>query len=199
MSHLEKIQRLALVITLLSGSGCKDGPVHNVSRNDSAIIHKDTGVSKNGSAPNKLPDPAFPKEFTEFKKYFTKDSVVRFNEQAQIPISLVRFFFHNDLDTSYNPSADPDTLIENRFGYFFIVKVNCIAGGDCAVYYLLAFDKNGKFIKRKKLGILVAEEDETTYFKYKVISDTSLLTYKITDNEEKDQTDTIVKHVRLAR
>ena len=61
----------------------------------------------------------------------------------------------NTIDTLFNKGIRPLDWIENRYGEFFIVEVHCVAGGDCATYRLVAFDKNGRFVKMEELGLLV--------------------------------------------
>lgn len=73
---------------------------------------------------------------------------------------------------------------ENRYGNFFIIQADCGAGGACASYYLLVFDKTGRFIKEEMLGRLAVDDDFGIYFDYKQLSDTTLRAHS--SNEDKD-------------
>jgi hypothetical protein len=44
---------------------------------------------------------------------------------------------------------------------------------------MLAFDKNGRFIKSDDLGLFAAESESAVYFIYKILSDTVLQVSKI--------------------
>jgi hypothetical protein len=60
-----------------------------------------------------------------------------------------------------------------------MIRVHCSAGVDCATYQMLAFDKNGRFIKSDDLGLFAAESESAVYFIYKILSDTVLQVSKI--------------------
>ena len=129
----------------------------------------------------------YPLDFLDLRGQFDKDPGGNINTARLIPIQLIKHFMDPDFDTSFNRSANPWLEVENRYGYFFMVKLYCIAGGDCASYQLLAFDKDGKFVKTQKIGILTADEDDRTDFKYRLTSDTTLITHQIETDLVKDQ------------
>ena len=129
----------------------------------------------------------YPLDFLDLSSNFAKDSGGRINTARKIPMQLIKKFMPAEFDTSFNTSANPWLVVENRYGYFFMVKVYCISGGDCASYQLLAFDKDGKFVKTQEIGILTAEEDDRTDFKYRVTSDTTLIAHQIERNLAKDE------------
>lgn len=140
---------------------------------------------------------AFPPYYVEFRDKFKKGRNGRPDLDATIPFALMNSFLVEKMDTLFNNGIRPLDWIENRYGEFFIIEVHCVAGGDCATYRLVAFDKNGRFVKMEELGLLAAEEDETEDFDYKILSDTTLRAYKTNYDEEKgkaiDSTSWIVK------
>lgn len=158
----------ALLLTIfIVGVSCKDRKTHDA---DLKALLK-----------------VYPLDFLDLRGQFNKDPDGRINTAREIPLQLIKRFMDSDFDTSFNTSTNPMLLVENKYGYFFMIKVNCIAGGDCASYHLLAFNKDGKFGKTEKIGILTADEDDRTDFKFRLASDTILITHQIEHNLEKDQ------------
>lgn len=142
-------------------------------------------------------DTVFPKDFVELKDTFVKDSAGRYYSKRTIRPALLAAFLKDDLDTAYPKSFTPIQLIDNKSGYFFILRENCVSGGDCAVYWLLLFKRNGQIVRHQELGDLTAEADEVTRFSYKVIGDTSLVTKEVDNQIEKGKIDSTIKRVRL--
>jgi hypothetical protein len=168
----------------------------NVLKNDH---QKDSISDGKDSLGNKFSDAMLPKDFVDLKTVFSKDSVGRMDSTREIPLTLLKHFLKEAIIYSSINSVNPVVLVENRYGYFYMVKMNCAAGGDCAEYYLLAFDKKGKFIESKELGVITAEEDNIDLFKYKVTSDTTLITWQVDNDLEKDKvTKSKEKRVRLS-
>ena len=142
--------------------------------------HATGGRMKDSVASAAPKDPVtFPKAYLEFKDKFQKDKNGRIDSTITIPLELVNLFLTQKADTPWYNSIQPMDWIENRYGNFFIIQLNCTAGGDCATYRLLVFDKAGKFIRDEKLGSLTADEDETDYFTYEPLSDTTLRGYRM--------------------
>ena len=84
---------------------------------------------------------------------------------------------------------------------FFLVSIDCGAGGFCTSFYLLVFNANGKFVRKQTVGYEAGDLGFSQYFKYKIIGDT-LRTYKIYyDNDEdgaaKEPADTTIKNILL--
>jgi hypothetical protein len=184
---------------LLIGLSCKERNHKDHGKNDSGIVKKDSISNGKDSLSNKFSDTMFPKDFVELKTVFSKDPFGRMDSTRDIPLTLIKHFLKEAIIYSSINSANPVVLVENRHGYFYMVKMNCAAGGDCAEYYLLAFDKKGKFIMSKELGMLAAEEDDIDLFKYKVTSDTTLITWQVDNDLEKDKvTKSKEKRVRLS-
>lgn len=174
-------------MAILLALSCNEKTDNHPGRHDSAVVRKDTvPISRNGPI-DTFSDTLLPADFRELKKGFSKDSNGRMDSTREISLDLIHHFRKEGLDSSWINSVNPVVLIGNKYGYFFMIKANCIAGGNCAVYYLLAFDKKGEFVKSKKLGKLVAEEDDITVFKYRLTSDTTLVTYEVDDDLEKDK------------
>jgi hypothetical protein len=143
-------------------------------------------------------DLSFSKDFLVLKGFFLKDSIGHMDSTEEIPLALVKSYLKDDIDTSYNRSVNPIRLIQNKFGYFFIIRQNCIAGGDCAIFRLLVFNGNGQFIRNEQLGMLTADESERTIFQYRLLMDSSIVTYEIKYDEEKgEEVDTVIKQVKL--
>jgi hypothetical protein len=176
---------------LLIGLSCKE-------RNHSGIVKKDSISIRKDSLGNQFSGAMLPKDFVDLKKVFSKDSAGRMDSTREIPLTLIKHFFKETIIYSAISSVNPLVLVENRYGYFFMIKMNCNAGGECAGYYLLTFDKKGKFIKLKELGMLAAEEDYINLFEYKVTSDTTLVTWQVDNELEKNKvTKSKEKRVRL--
>ena len=190
---------LFVILILLIGLSCKERNHKNHGKNDSGIFKKDSVSNGKDSLTNKFSDAILPRDFVDLKTIFSKDSVGHMDSTREIPLTLIKHFLQEAIIYSNINSANPVVLIENRYGYFYMVKMNCAAGGDCADYYLLAFDKKGKFIKSKELGMLAAEEDDIDLFNYKVTSDTTLMTWQVDNDLEKDKvTKSKEKRVRLS-
>ena len=171
------------------GYSCNHGG--KLNQQDMMLVKKDSVEYKSSSV-------EFPNDFVALKRYFLKDSVGKIDSTAKISLPLIKIYLKDSLDTSFNRSVNPIRLIENKSGYFFIIRQNCIAGGDCAIFRLLVFDLNGQFVKNKELGMLSADESERTTFRYKLINDSLLMTYEITYDEEKDEVvDSTAKTVKL--
>ena len=158
-------------------------------------LKRDTATSVQSEPP--AADTVFPKNFVELKDAFVKDSAGRYNPNRTIRPELLAAYLKNDLDTAYPKTFSPLQMIENRSGCFFILRENCISGGDCAYYWLLLFRKNGQIVRHRKLGELTAEEDEVTRFSYIVIGDSALVTKEIDDQIEKGKVDSTMKRIRL--
>ena len=137
------------------------------------------------SAPFKKDSISFPASYLEFKDKFKKDMAGEMNSGDPIPFSLVNSFLSKKIDTQFNNAIKPMEYIENRYGNFFIIEVKCVAGGDCAIYQLMVFDNAGKFVRIEKLGQLAADEDETVYFTYDQLSDTTLRGWRMVTDGSK--------------
>jgi len=139
-------------------------------------------------------------EYNALIGYFKKENN-KIDDMIEIPFSIVIDFMKSEIsDTSstFYSGINPVDIFNNKYGRFFLIKLNCTAGGDCAVYYLISFDIRGKFRNSQKVGDITSEENESRYFKYKLNSDTTLLTYQIRHDNEKDKDfDTIKKAIKL--
>ena len=124
----------------------------------------------------RIADAMYPPSYVEFRDKFKKASNGRIDSTAIIPEELVNSFLTDTekIDSSYTHTIEPKDWIENRYANFFIIQVDCGAGGECADYDLLVFDKAGKFIRDVELGRLAVDEDFGIYFDYKQLSDTTL-------------------------
>jgi hypothetical protein len=176
-----------LLITFLFGLSCKDGKRDPPVKKDSVIIVGYLSDASVSSLDSRLPGKLFSKDFIGLYRQFNKDSSGRMDSTREIPLQLIKQFMDADFDTSFNRSANPRLRVANRYGYFFVIKVNCITGGDCASYHLLSFDKDGKFISTARLGLMTAEEDNRFDFTYKLTSDTTLITDEIEKDLKKDR------------
>lgn len=132
--------------------------------------------------------------------FLPKDNSV-LDTTVQIPYSCFDTLLQSEIaDTSsgFYSGINPIRRIKNKHGDFFIIRLNCTAGGDCALYYLLAFNAYGKFRSLQKLGSDAGEYSESTYFEYHLQSDTVLLTNQIRyDNEKEVGIDTVRRLVQL--
>ena len=116
----------------------------------------------------------------------------------KIPLSLMKAILKNDLDSSYNTSVNPVALIENGSGYFFIIRENCIAGGDCATFCLSAFNRKGRFCNNSRIGRFMLDASGITSFKYKIMADTGIVTYESYYDLAKGMViDSVTKHITL--
>jgi hypothetical protein len=173
------------------GSNASD-PTTSITKDS---VKRDTVTSVQSLSP--VAETGFPKNFVELKNTFVKDSAGKYNPNRTIRLALLKAYLKNDLDTAYPKTFSPLQMIENTSGYFFILRENCISGGDCAYYWLLLFRKNGQIVRHRKLGELTAEEDEVTRFSYVVIGDSALVTKEIDHQIEKGKVDSTIKRIRL--
>ncbi len=158
-------------------------------------VKRDTGTIMQPAS--SAADTVFPKTFVELKDAFVKDSAGRYNPNQTIRPAVLAAYLKNDLDTAYPKTFSPLQMIVNNSGWFFILRENCVSGGDCAYYWLLLFRKNGQIVRHRKLGRLAAEEDEVIRFSYIVIGDSALVTKEIDDQIEKGRVDSTMKRIRL--
>jgi hypothetical protein len=187
-----------IVMMLLFGLSCRERNDSNPGKIGNNTLNTDSIVVGEDNLGNILPYTLFPKDFAELRKEFTKDSNGRLDSTREIPRALIRHFLKEQFDSSLISSVNPVLIKKNNYGYFFIIKENCGAGGACASFDLLAFDIRGKIVKSRHIGMLAAEESDMIDFRYKVTSDTSLITYKIHHNFQKDKdTDSLVELVKL--
>jgi hypothetical protein len=139
-----------------------------------------------------------PKNYLTFREFFEKDKNGKIAFASQIPFSLLNSFLTEKIDTDFNVSAQPMDWIENVYGEFFLIRLNCTSAGDCATYRLLVFDNKGKFIKARGLGRFVEEKDESELFSYTILSDTALrLCQEKYDNQKNLAVDSTVSVLKL--
>jgi hypothetical protein len=187
-----------IIMIFLFGLSCHERSDSNPSKIDNTTLKTDSFVVGEDNFGNILPNTLFPKDFAELRKEFNKDSNGRLDSTREIPRALIWHFIKEQFDSSLISSVNPVLMIKNTYGYFFIIKENCGAGGECASFDLLAFDIRGKIVKSRNIGMLAAEEADMIDFRYKITSDTSLITYKIHHDFQKDKdTDSAAVHVKL--
>lgn len=80
-----------------------------------------------------------------------------------------------DFEGNFYINTTPVIYFENIYGNIFILKVNCSAGGNCAIFYLVMFDKTKQRMKVTKIGEETGEEDESIFFKYTLLNDSTIL------------------------
>jgi hypothetical protein len=176
-----------------ASQGSKEADPTTSTRKDTA--KRDTGAMMQSFV--QAADTVFPKNFLELKDAFVNDSAGRHTPNRNIRPALLASYLKHDLDTSYPKTFNPLQMIQNKSGWFFIVRENCVSGGDCAYYWLLLFRKNGQIVRHQKLGQLAAEEDEVIRFSYVVIGDSALVTKEIDNQIEKGRVDSTMKRIRL--
>ena len=133
------------------------------------------------------PPPQLPKPYLQLLGEFKKDKLSNPDSAVTIPISLLNSYLQEKIDTQLNSSVNPVDLVQNRYGNFFIIQVNCSAGGYCHIYTLLVFDKTGHFIKSIDLGETEGDEGFSRDFTYTFLSDTTLEVSQVnTDNDTDD-------------
>jgi hypothetical protein len=155
------------------------------SKNDSGVPRRDTTPAMYG--------------FQNFKNEFAKDQNGRIDSANEIPLTYIKSILKDSFDIKYVTTINPVDLIVNTDGYFFIIRKNCAAGGDCAVYVLLVFDIQGKFVRSQRIGLMALEEENSVFFGYKFDSDTSLTVFRIDYKGEADKpTDSIPTRIRLS-
>lgn len=186
-----------LIMTFMFGLSCKEGNRHVSDKKDSVFASKDTIIIRNGSISVKLPDIEYPKDFVGLRNEFSADSAGKVDSAREIPLTLVHSFL-KDFDSTFYTSVNPITSIANDAGYFYIIKENCTAGGNCAVYLLFTFDKTGKFTRSRKIGRLIVDESDIITFNQKVVGDTVLTAYETDYDIEKGVvTSTKSKNIKL--
>ena len=184
----EILTSLAL-ICILSNS-CKEG------QDENQLGKKTDSFAVKPNAP-KSAQKKMPPLFDQFQSAFKKDSTGKIDSNRQIPISTVDSFLATPIDTQFNTSINPIEWISNTYGYFSIIRINCNAGGECATYRLIEFNKEGIFVKSTQIGMLAADESDIEYFKYDILSDTLIRVYKIDHDIESGKTSKSVKLVKL--
>ena len=117
-----------------------------------------------------------PKSYLELRAFFAKNSHGRIDSSAEIPFRLVNSWYSDStkIDTLFNSSINPVGCIENKTGSFFLLQINCGAGGYCHTYRLLAFRPRGQFVTAKELGEEAGDEGFSRNFVYTVLGDSAI-------------------------
>jgi hypothetical protein len=170
-------------IAIICCISCNSG-VTRPKRTDSTAVPKHDSI-------------ILPPSYLTFRNFFEKDKNGNIDPVVVIPIPLINSFLTDTIDRQFNNSVNPMEWVDNRYGDFFMIRVRCTSGGECATYQLLAFDKSGRFVKSKELGQLAAEENSATYFSYKILSDT-MLKVTSTNYENDAATDSTSEIIRLS-
>ncbi len=102
----------------------------------------------------------------QFDKYFKDPNQI-------IPFALYFKMTNEKLDTTFFSSILSNDRIKNGDCIFYIVQINCIAGGDCAEYKLLSLC-NFKFNSIKTIGKDRADAEYSLQFSYKIIDSTKI-------------------------
>lgn len=141
----------------------------------------------------KAKDTSAYKHFTELVSYFRTNDTNNINKSS-IPFGVLREILSDKIDTTNEISIAPVKMINNKYGYFFILKVACYAGAFCDTYHLLSFDQKKHLKNIDIIGLDAGEGHESTYFSFATDTDTSLRTFEITVDEFSDkEPDTIIK------
>jgi hypothetical protein len=197
MQSLSRNKIVMLMTICMFGLSCKDGNGHVSDKKDSVFVSKDSIIIRKDSISGKLPDIEYPKDFVELKKEFRTDPAGKVDSDREISLTLVHYFL-KDFDSTFYTSVNPIASIVNDAGYFYIIKENCTAGGNCAVYLLFAFDKTGKFTRSRRIGRLIVDESDIITFNQKVVGDTVLTAYETDYDIEKGVvTKTTSKNIKL--
>jgi len=80
----------------------------------------------------------------------------------------------------------PIDMTQNRYGAFFILQLNCSAGGQCEEFYLLGFNTGGHPVPPESIGGLMADADFLQTFDYRIAGDTTIVVN--TKNYDGDET-----------
>jgi hypothetical protein len=191
-----------ITITFLFLS-CKENRTKDTSQSELHDTMKNKSINVdilNKTSINNTNDSLPIAEYNALIGYFKKENN-KIDDKIEIPFSSVIDFMKSEISdttSTFYSGINPIDIFINKYGSFFLIKLNCTAGGDCAVYYLINFDNGGKFRNSEKVGDVTSEENESRYFKYKLNSDTTLLTYQIRHDNEKDKDfDTIKKVAKL--
>jgi hypothetical protein len=135
------------------------------------------------------------------KPWFEKKEGAPIDSTQKIPRSLIAKFIKGaNFDTlQYVSDVNPIDLFRNRYGSFFLIKVNCSYGGACANFYLLSFDNKERYRKTETLGDETGEESFISLFSYKLRSDTVLATwvvrYSQVEDSSEEKVDTLQRNV----
>lgn len=167
----KKRNRIILFLIFIGLHSCRSGVV-----NSRLPLH-DSGNFKPDSLKQEM--PTLSEQYIEFLGKFKKNKMGYLDSATQIQISLVDTLLSEKVNTRFYTSIEPIEWIKNKYGNFFIIRLNCNAGGSCTTYEILFFDKEGKFIKKDDLGMFAADGEEIDRFRYDKLSDTALLLYKM--------------------
>ncbi len=180
--HLNSSWSILIVIGLLWS--CDSISVSNVKTTKQHSIYQDS-LQKNG--------------FFEFQSYFVHLDSSSTEDKQRIPFEVAIRFLGNELD-SVNGVYEilPVAYFKNNNGHFFIVQLDCGAGGDCAFFYLLSFNSNLGFNNKKLIGREVGELSTSTFFEYYRGADSLLVVNEILyDNNNDTYIDTIMTKILL--
>jgi hypothetical protein len=173
--------------------------VHSCGTRGSYIKSDDSTSAPNMEVTRDQVDSMSRAAFLTFRDKFKKNMNGRVDSTKLISLAYAKHLLADQIDTSINKKVTPVDLIVNRSGNYFIIKEHCAAGGDCASYFLLRFNSEGRFVRAEIIGNMAAEESTSIYFDYKVESDSSLIAYKIDYNEIADSAiDTVKRRIKLS-
>ena len=179
-AHMKLSAPLALFILLVAS--CNNPPPSS-QRLDSAHLVKE--------APTSAIDTAIV-GVTKMLRYFrTNDSGV-VDPNAEIDKDYIIKIF-NDTDRLWDhiSSINPVAVTRNPFGTFFIVQLNCAAGGVCKEFYLIGF-AHDQPLPPEPIGSNLADADFLKTFDYHIAGDSAIVVTTENYDESSKRTDSSV-------
>lgn len=175
---------------------------HESTPKSNSISHREFKDEKNDSSLNtsdSSKQDTYPHEnYPELNHYFNIGKDV---QPERIPYMQISKYLNgaiSDTTSTFYKGVFAIDHFRNKYGNFYLVELICTAGGDCGIYYLISFNREGDFKESIKIGEVSAEEDESKLFEYKLFSDTVLTIYQIRyDNNLDKPIDTIKLPVQL--
>jgi hypothetical protein len=151
---------------LFFGTNCD-----NTTDHSKAQVHAD---SIKGSSGAKIDTPVF--GVIKMLSYFRRNALGHVDPQVEIDKDYVIKIF-SDTDRLWNSigSINPVDMAQNAYGTFFIVKLNCGAGGECEEYYLIGYGTKNKPVRPEHIGDLMADEDFSQTFVYRIAGDSAVV------------------------
>lgn len=138
--------------------------------------------------------------YLALRVFFARNPHGRIDSSAEIPFRLVNSWLSDSdkIDTTFNSSINPIDYIENKTGRFFLIQLNCGAGGYCHTYRLMAFRPGGQFVTITALGQEEGDEGFSRNFVYTVQGDTAIAVSQWdVDNDTGKISDSLAKTIAL--
>lgn len=190
--------KLAILLLFLFSCGQKSQPKKQSLQLNDTAVHIPNLKSISGIEHSY----AIRSIFDSLFNCFSSNTSLFVQEQTTISDSLAsRIFTLEEFDPSneFFINVKPRLYFKNSYGYFFLLQVDCSAGGACSIFYIVAF--NVEMTKKRVLEVGKEEGDYEglTKFEFNLNSDSTIFFAReaVYKDPDRPAIDSMVNSVRL--